>query len=268
MNELIARLIANKSLYDRIFYILNRSPKLSKLIHYTKGDVNSEEDSNGKSLEFKAKNSRLANEPPITIILGYRAKIQSFSKLYNKINRRFSVFTMPFDTFSPDPKLMEDAYRRTDEEISSFISKEGSDRIIGVSLGTGIGTYLANKFESVRKLDAFSIGSSHASAKRSAIKIAPKELITGLLKNFDIYYEITMKYDQINNLDGLAERKVKVFACVGLSDWIVRNAYKEWYPIKKAMVDKLGDNFTFHEFFGGHIWAGSSVWRMPNEWYK
>ena len=175
---------------------------------------------------------------------------------------------MPFDTFSPNPKLMEDAYGRTDEKISSFISREGSNRIIGVSLGTGMGTYLANKFESVRKLDVFSVGRGHAHAKRSAVKIAPAELIKGLLENFDIYHNITSKYDQINNLEGLAEREVKVFACVGLSDWIVRNAYEEWYPLKKAMQEKLGDNFTFRESYGGHIWIGSSVWRMHNEWYK
>lgn len=255
MNELVARWIANTSILDRIHY-------------YTRRNVNSEVDSNGKSLEFKAKNPRLANEPPITIILGYRAKIKSFSKLYEKINRRFKVFTMPFDTFSPNPKLMEDAYGRTDEEISNFISREGSDRIIGVSLGTGMGTYFANRLESVIQLGAFSIGRGHAHAKRSAIKIAPKELIKGLLDNFETYYNITSKYDQIKNLDGLAEREVKVFACVGLSDWIVRNAYKEWYPLKKAMQEKLGDNFTFKESYGGHTWAGSSVWRMPNEWYK
>ncbi len=149
----------------------------------------------------------------IIIFLGWKMRISHLKILYSKFpDYHKIVYQLPFTLLSGDFELMKKSWEKLLDSVNKDMKENNVDLVYGISLGTVFATYIANKSKTIKKvilalpIDELASVFWNSFITRLVIKKAKKRGYTQKdMKN------ILSKYDPVNNLDNLKDKKIKIY---------------------------------------------------------
>lgn len=175
----------------------------------------------------------------VLIFLGWKAKINTFGRLYSNFNDQHKIiYRLPDILISSDLYEIFEASNFIKNKVNKDLENYNIKTVYGISLGVVPALYTANHSNSIDKVIL-------ALPADDISEIIWKSLITrhikrkaerkGLTKED---YDITLnRYDPINNLDNLQGKEIKVFIAKGDKITPYENAMNLINEMKKLDLD-------------------------------
>ncbi|MCX6807297.1 MAG: hypothetical protein NTZ80_00590 [Patescibacteria group bacterium] len=164
----------------------------------------------------------------VLIFLGWRTEISLYEKVFKHFDGRTKIiYQLPSKLISSDFNDMEKAWKEISESALKDANQYNIDSVYGISLGTSLALYVANRLESIKNVFLALTGHSVTSvawispATQVAISVAKARGCT-----INDFQKIFRPFDQINNIDNLNGKTIRIY--LGKGDSIV--------PYKSALI--------------------------------
>ncbi|GEM_PF-5237358 len=175
-------------------------------------------------------------------------------KLHKKVFKQFPhhnhlIYTLPNSLICSDLKLMEKSWKKIANSIENDIKNFKIEIIYGLSLGTSLALYCANRCKNAKKVFLGFPGDKIAPCvwEGSLTKDIAQQIEQEEKYTYDDYSNFFKPYDHINNLSNLQGAKIKIY--LAKSDDAVPY-YRGKKLIKKMHSMKLSP--TVKKTFLGH----------------